>query len=67
LTISLNTKEQSQSVIPIKNWFFIESSLVRYQFSQESFLKKIKAGRVEDLQKEEVEIFERIIPRPNEI
>ena len=66
LTIYLNTKELYLSVI-FNKLMCIESSLVRYQFNKDAFLKKIKEGRVEDLQKDEIEIFEKIIPRPNEV
>ena len=40
---------------------------MKYHFNQESFLQKIREGRVEDLETEAIEIFEKVLPKPQEV
>lgn len=40
---------------------------MKYHFNEEEFLKKIREGRVEDLETEAIYIFEKVMPKAAEI
>lgn len=41
----------------------IETAIMKYQFNSDLFIKRVREGRVEDLDTEQMQIFEKILPK----
>lgn len=40
---------------------------MKYKFNTDKFIKLIKSGIIEDIETEQLEMFVKILPKPNEI